>query len=73
MDTPSVRERRLAAELKLLRTAVQLHGKDVAERLGWSASKVSRIESSRTGISEAGRRRAIESNILDEFCKFQRQ
>ncbi len=59
MEAPSVRERRLAGELKLLRTAAQLHGKDVAERLGWSASKVSRIESSRTGISEADLERLL--------------
>src|SRR3954454_13152564 len=51
IDSPSVRERRLARELRLLREAGQLHGKDVAERLGWSASKVSRIENGRIGIS----------------------
>jgi transcriptional regulator with XRE-family HTH domain len=51
IDSPSVRERRLAQELRLLREAGQLHGKDVAERLGWSASKVSRIENGRIGIS----------------------
>lgn len=52
MDTPSARERRLAQELKVWRASVPLHGKDVAARLGWSASKVSRIEASRTGIGE---------------------
>ena len=51
VDSPSVRERRLARELRLLRAAVPLHGKDVAERLGWSASKVSRIETGHIGIS----------------------
>jgi transcriptional regulator with XRE-family HTH domain len=51
VDPPSVRERRLARELRLLRTAKPLHGKDVAERLGWSASKVSRIETGHTGIT----------------------
>src|SRR3954471_15412149 len=50
-DTPSTRERRLARELRLLRELAQLHGKDVAERLGWSAAKVSRIETGRSGIS----------------------
>jgi transcriptional regulator with XRE-family HTH domain len=49
--TPSARERQLARELRLLRSALGLHGKDVADRLGWSASKVSRIETSRIGIS----------------------
>jgi transcriptional regulator with XRE-family HTH domain len=51
IDSPSVRERRLAQELRLLREVGQLHGKDVAERLGWSPSKVSRIENGRIGIS----------------------
>jgi transcriptional regulator with XRE-family HTH domain len=51
VDSPSVRERRLARELRLLRAAVPLHGKDVAERVGWSASKVSRIETGHIGIS----------------------
>jgi transcriptional regulator with XRE-family HTH domain len=58
-DTPSVRERRLAHELRVLRTAAQLHGKDVAVRLGWSPSKVSRIETGRTGIAEADLERLI--------------
>ena len=50
-DTPSARERRLARELRLLRELAQLHGKDVAEALGWSAAKVSRIETGRIGIN----------------------
>src|SRR4051794_34720425 len=49
-ESPSVRERRLARELRLLRIGAQLHGKDVAATLGWSASKVSRIETGRSGI-----------------------
>ena len=60
MESPSARERRLARELKLWRGAAQLHGKDVAARLGWSASKVSRIESSSTGISEPDLERLLE-------------
>src|SRR3954462_1830203 len=60
MDTPSVRERRLAHELRLLRTAAQLHGKDVAASLGWSPSKVSRIENGRSGIGEDDLERLVE-------------
>jgi transcriptional regulator with XRE-family HTH domain len=60
VESPSVRERRLAAELRVLRQAVQLHGKDVAERLGWSASKVSRIENGRTGIGADDLERLLE-------------
>jgi transcriptional regulator with XRE-family HTH domain len=51
VTSPSVRERRLARELRLLRAAVPLQGKEVAAHLGWSASKVSRIETGRIGIS----------------------
>lgn len=51
-DPPSVRERQLANELRLLRQTVGLTGKDVAERLGWSTSKVSRIETGRIGIGQ---------------------
>jgi transcriptional regulator with XRE-family HTH domain len=50
-DPPSARERRLARELRLLRAGRPMHGKDVAAQLGWSASKVSRIETGRIGIS----------------------
>ncbi|WP_040337470.1 helix-turn-helix domain-containing protein [Candidatus Blastococcus massiliensis] len=51
VESPSARARRLARELRHLRVAGSLHGKDVAARLGWSPSKVSRIESGRSGIS----------------------
>lgn len=50
-DSPSVRERRLARELRESRVGSQLPGKAVAQLLGWSASKVSRIETGRIGIS----------------------
>jgi transcriptional regulator with XRE-family HTH domain len=50
VDSPSVREKRLARELRQLRTAAGLHGKDVAATLGWSPSKVSRVENGRSGI-----------------------
>src|SRR6202000_97858 len=45
---PSVRARQLAAELRQLREASGLTGEEVASRLAWSASKVSRIETTRT-------------------------
>jgi transcriptional regulator with XRE-family HTH domain len=48
---PSARARRLAAELRQLREALGLTGEEVATALSWSASKVSRIETSRTAIS----------------------
>ena len=51
--SPSVRRRRLAAELKRLREERNLTGDEVARKLRWSTSKVSRIENSRTGIKPA--------------------
>lgn len=47
---PSVRRRRLAAELRRLRARAGFIGEDVADRLGWSASKLSRIETSKIGV-----------------------
>jgi transcriptional regulator with XRE-family HTH domain len=46
--SPIVRRRRLAAELRRLRERADLTGDFVAERMGWSASKVSRIENAHT-------------------------
>lgn len=46
--SPIVRRLRLGQELKLLRERRRLTGRDTAEHLGWSPSKVSRIESSKT-------------------------
>ncbi|TYB48519.1 helix-turn-helix domain-containing protein [Actinomadura chibensis] len=46
---PSVRQRRLAAELRRLRERRGLTGDEVADRLAWSTAKVSRIENARTG------------------------
>jgi transcriptional regulator with XRE-family HTH domain len=66
VDSPSVRERRLARELRLLRAAAPLHGKDVAERLGWSPSKVSRIETGRIGISTDDLDRLLELYAVPE-------
>jgi len=46
--SPTARRRRLAAELRRLRERADLVGDQVAERMGWSTSKVSRIENART-------------------------
>jgi transcriptional regulator with XRE-family HTH domain len=51
--SPSVRRRRLAAELRRLRERAGFIGEEVAERLGWSTSKLSRIETSKSGIKQA--------------------
>jgi transcriptional regulator with XRE-family HTH domain len=51
--SPTVRGRRLAAELRRLRERTGLTGEEVAHRLGWSGSKVSRIELHRIGVKRA--------------------
>ncbi|MGH3737431.1 MAG: helix-turn-helix domain-containing protein [Micromonosporaceae bacterium] len=48
---PIVLRRRLAMELRRLRDERELFGDEVAKKLGWSESKVSRIETAKTGIS----------------------
>ena len=53
IDSPSVRERRLARDLREVRIGAEMAGNAVADALGWSASKVSRIETGRIGISPA--------------------
>ena len=57
---PSVRRRRLAAELRRLRERAGFTGEQVAERLGWSGSKVSRIETSKLGVKEGDLRLLLE-------------
>jgi transcriptional regulator with XRE-family HTH domain len=46
--SPTVRRRRLAAELRRLRERANLTGDQVAAHMGWSASKVSRLENAHT-------------------------
>lgn len=48
--SPTVRRRRLAAELRGLREAKGRSGESVAQALGWSPSKVSRYERAKTGL-----------------------
>lgn len=48
--TPSM-DPRLAAELRRLRRATGMPGYAAAEKLGWSESKISRIENMRSGVA----------------------
>jgi transcriptional regulator with XRE-family HTH domain len=59
---PTVRHRRLAAELRHLRGRSDMTGDQVADRLGWSPSKISRLEHGRTGY----KLRDVES-LLDVY------
>jgi transcriptional regulator with XRE-family HTH domain len=51
--SPTARRRRLAAELRRLRERAGLTGDQVADQVGWSASKLSRIENAHTAPGEA--------------------
>ncbi|TDD95002.1 helix-turn-helix domain-containing protein [Actinomadura rubrisoli] len=62
---PSVRQRRLAAELRRLRERKGLTGDEVAERLAWSTAKVSRIENARTGAKISDVRRLLDLYEID--------
>jgi transcriptional regulator with XRE-family HTH domain len=57
---PSVRARQLAAELRRLREAAILTGEAAAARLGWSPSKISRIETARISVSSSDLRRLLD-------------
>jgi transcriptional regulator with XRE-family HTH domain len=58
--SPTVRRRRLAAELRRLRERAGFTGDEVAERLGWSGSKISRIELHRIGIKQADLQKLLD-------------
>jgi transcriptional regulator with XRE-family HTH domain len=51
--SPVVRRRRLGLELRALREATGVSGEDVASELGWSSSKLSRMEIGRNPPSPA--------------------
>lgn len=57
---PSVRARQLAAELRRLREAATLTGDAAATELGWSPSKISRIETGRIAVSAGDLRRLLD-------------
>ncbi|MFG1879935.1 helix-turn-helix domain-containing protein [Sphaerisporangium sp. NPDC049003] len=48
---PTIRQRRLAAELERLREAAGFAREEIAERLDWHATKVWRVESARSGVT----------------------
>lgn len=70
--SPTVRRRRLAAELRRLRERADLTGDQVAEQVGWSASKLSRIENAHSGPRPAEIKRllslyGVEGRSADEL------
>jgi transcriptional regulator with XRE-family HTH domain len=64
--SPTVRRRRLAAELRRLRERAGFTGDEVAERLGWSGSKISRIELHRIGIKQTDLQMLLDLYGIDD-------
>lgn len=66
-SSPSIRHRRLAADLEQLREAAGLTREAVAEQLDWHATKLYRIESARSGITPADMRHLLDLyKVTDE-------
>ncbi|MEV7010515.1 helix-turn-helix transcriptional regulator [Streptosporangium sp. NPDC051022] len=57
----------MASELRHLRERAQLTLEEVGERLGWSATKLSRIETSRVGVVPKDVGRLLELYEVDSF------
>jgi transcriptional regulator with XRE-family HTH domain len=66
-QSPTVRRRRLALELRRLREAAKLTCEEVAEQLECSASKISRVETGRVSVSPRDVRDMLEIyGVADE-------
>jgi transcriptional regulator with XRE-family HTH domain len=65
--SPSMRRRRLAAELRKQRDQSGLHVTDAARMLGWQASRLSRIENRQSGITAPDLRKLLDVyQVTDE-------
>ena len=76
--SPTVRRRRLAAELRRLRDQAQLTIDDVAEKLECSASKISRIETGHVGVTPKDTREllklyGVDSDQLEALVQLARE
>jgi transcriptional regulator with XRE-family HTH domain len=70
--------RRLAAELRRLREHAGLTGEEVSQRLGWSGSKLSRIELHRIGVKQSDLRKllalyGVDDSYRDELLALARE
>jgi transcriptional regulator with XRE-family HTH domain len=65
-NSPTVRRRRLASELRRLRETAQLTIDEVGEKLECSASKISRIETGHVGVTPRDVRDMLELYAIDE-------
>lgn len=64
--SPSMRRRRLAAELRRLRSESNQSIEDVAGALRWPGSKVSRIENRQVGVSTRDLRKLLELYSVED-------
>ena len=64
--SPSLRRRRLAAELRGLRDQSGLSTTDAAKRLGWQASRLSRIETRQSGITAPDLRKLLNAYGVED-------
>jgi transcriptional regulator with XRE-family HTH domain len=74
----SVGGRRLAAELRRLREHAGFTGEEASHRLGWSGSKLSRIELHRIGVKQSDLRKllalyGVEETYRDELLALARE
>ena len=69
----TIRRRRLAAELRRLREQAGLTGDQAADRLGWSGSKISRIETHRIGVRRADLEKLLSLYRVDAAYREQIQ
>ena len=58
--SPTARRRRLAAALRQMREARQLSCADAGKAVGWSESKISRIETGRVGVRQPDLERLLD-------------
>ncbi|GAB2986739.1 helix-turn-helix domain-containing protein [Saccharothrix stipae] len=77
-SSPTLRKRRLVSELRRLREAADLTIEDVARRLECSASKISRIETGRVGVTPRDVRDMLSAygadrTTLDELVQVARE
>ncbi|MFF0577974.1 DUF5753 domain-containing protein [Streptosporangium saharense] len=69
MKSPTVRHRRLGRELRRLREEAELSTAEAALRLGWSLSKVHRVEGGRIMVSETDLVHACDLFGADSYTK----
>ncbi|MFI0352476.1 helix-turn-helix domain-containing protein [Actinomadura sp. 9N407] len=70
--SPTMRRRRLASELRRMRTDARLSITEVAARLGWQGSKLSRIENRQIGISTTDVRKLLDLYGVDDAKQAER-